>query len=128
MRGGIARSLIPAGALAGWALVCAQEAKASPQWLPECVGRLEMRLPGPSEQAAWDANEVAKDIRGDLRIEPAARYLDGERAFSEPRSRAVPDYASAWRRSADDDARRRHDSRSEGRGVIRASSSRGWNH
>lgn len=82
MRGGIARSLIPAGAMACWALVYGQEAKASPQWLPECVGRLEMRLPGRSEQAAWDANEVAKDIRGDLRIEPAARYLDGERAFS----------------------------------------------
>lgn len=81
MREVIARGLIPAAALACCALVYGQEVIASQQWLPECVGRLELQLPGPAEQAAWDADEVAKDIRGDLGVEPAARYPDGERIF-----------------------------------------------
>ncbi|WP_456282630.1 T6SS immunity protein Tli4 family protein [Cupriavidus sp. JZ107] len=81
MRQGIVRSLIPAAALACSPLAFGQAAVASGQWLPECVGRLELQLPGPADQAAWDPVEVAKRIRGDLRRDPPARYPDGERAF-----------------------------------------------
>lgn len=81
MRQGIVRSLIPTATLACCSLAYGQATVANGQWLPECVGRLELQLPGPAEQAAWDPVEVAKRIRGDLRRDPPARYPDGERAF-----------------------------------------------
>ncbi len=81
MRESMAHWWLSAVALACTSLAHAQMASGEPQWLRECVGRLELSLPGPSEQAAWDADEVAKDIRGDLGIEPATRYPDGQRTF-----------------------------------------------
>lgn len=76
------RQLILVAAIAGWMTGYSHAEDLPAAWKTDCVGRMELRLPGEADVAALVQQEFLDYAAGKGTSYPVAKLPDGQRAFS----------------------------------------------